>query len=92
MLGVAGVVIPIMIVFAFVYTDVVVLIIDLMVFVAVGLLCIPIAFRNYVELQNERLLIVFGFIKRRFHTMISLLFQQPIILCLSLLRLLTELK
>lgn len=64
-IGVAAVLIPIIIVSAFVDTDVVVLIINLLIFIAVESFCISIVFNNFVELQNESLLIVFGFIKKK---------------------------
>jgi hypothetical protein len=64
-IGVAALVIPIIIVSAFVDTNVVALIINLVVLVAVELFCIPIVFHNFVELQNETLLIAFGFIKKK---------------------------
>lgn len=50
---------------AFVDTNIAMLLINLLVFVSVELFCIPIAFYNFVELQNETLLIAFGLIKKR---------------------------
>ena len=64
-IGVALVLIPIIFVSAFIDTNLVVLIINLLVLIAVELFCIPIAFYNFLELQNESLLIVFGFIKKK---------------------------
>lgn len=69
-IGVSVLLIPIIVVSAFVDTNVVVLVINLVVLIVVELFCIPIAFHNYVELQNEALLIEFGFIKKKFHTVI----------------------
>lgn len=65
MIGIAALIIPIIIVSAFIDTNVVVLLINLFVFVAVELFCLPVALHNFVELQNETLLIVFGFIKKK---------------------------
>lgn len=50
---------------AFVDTNVVVLMINLMGLAAEALFCIPIGFHNFGEFQSETLLIVFGLIKRR---------------------------
>ncbi len=63
-IGVAVLIIPI-IVCSLIYNDIVALIINLIVLVSVELLCIPIVFHNYVELQDQTLLIVFGFIKKK---------------------------
>ena len=65
MIGVAALLIPIMIFSAVVDTNVIVFMINLLVFAVVELFCIPIVLFNYVELQKEALLIVFGFIKKK---------------------------
>lgn len=65
MIGVAALLIPIMIFSAVVDTNVIVFMINLLVFSVVELFCIPIVLFNYVELQKEALLIVFGFIKKK---------------------------
>lgn len=62
-IGVAVILIPIIVVSAFIDKNIVVLVINLMVLSAIELFCIPITVRNFVELQNESMLIVFGFIK-----------------------------
>lgn len=64
-IGVAALLIPIIIFSAFVDINYVALVINLVVLVAIELFCIPIAFYNFVELQNETLLIVFGLIKKK---------------------------
>lgn len=63
-LGVAALLIP-MIVMSWIDANGIALLINLLGFIAVELFCIPIVFYNYVELQEEALLIVFGFIKKR---------------------------
>lgn len=45
--------------------EIVSLAICLLVFIGLELFCIPITFHNYVELQNDKLLIVFGFIRKK---------------------------
>lgn len=64
-IGVAAVLMPIIFVSAFVYTSIIVLVINLIVLAALELFCIPIVLHNYVELQNGALLIVFGLIKKK---------------------------
>lgn len=64
-IGVAALLIPIIFVSAFIDTNVVSLIINLIVLVAIELFCLAIIFHNFVELQNDTLLIVFGFIKKK---------------------------
>ena len=64
-IGVAALLAPIIIVSAFVDPDIAAFTISLLVFIAVELLCIPIAIHNFVALQSETLLIVFGLIKKR---------------------------
>ena len=64
-IGVAALLLPIIVVSAFVDTNVVVLIVNLLIFVALELFCISIAVHNFVELQKDALLIVFGFIKKK---------------------------
>lgn len=63
-LGVAALLIPI-IVISWIDANGIALLINLLGFIAVELFCMPIVFNNYVELQEEALLIVFGFIKKR---------------------------
>lgn len=64
-IGVAVILIPIIIVSAFVDINVMVLVINLAVLVAVELFCNLIVLRNFVDLQHESLLIVFGFMKKK---------------------------
>ena len=64
-IGVAALLIPIIIVSAFIDPNVVSLILNLIMFIAIELFSIAIALRNYVKLQNETLIIVFGFIKKK---------------------------
>lgn len=63
-IGVAAILVPI-IAFLIVEKILLVAIINFVVFVIVELFCFCIAFHNYVELKNEYLLIVFGFIKMK---------------------------
>ncbi len=63
---VAAVILPIIFVSAFIDTNVFCLIISLSVFTAVEAFAISIALHNYVELQKEELVVVFGFIRKRF--------------------------
>lgn len=64
-IGVAAALMPIVIVSAFVDTNMVVLVTNLLVLAAVELFCVPIVFYNFVELQEEALLIVFGLVKKK---------------------------
>lgn len=64
-IGVAAFLIPLIIVSACVEPNAAALITTLAVFLAVESFCFSIVLHNYVELQNEALLIVFGFIKRK---------------------------
>lgn len=64
-IGVAALLIPLMAVSAVVDPNAAAFTVDLLVFAAVELLCIPIVFYNFVELQKEALFIVFGFIRKR---------------------------
>ena len=64
-IGVAVLLIPLIIVSACVEPNAAALITTLAVFLAVESFCFSIVLHNYVELQNEALLIVFGFIKRK---------------------------
>ena len=61
---VAAVLLPIIIFSAFVDTNISALVVCLLVFTAVELFCIPMIFNNYVELNNQELIIVLGFIKK----------------------------
>ncbi len=61
---VAAVLLPIIIFSAFVDTNTFALVVCLLVFTAVELFCIPMIFNNYVELNNQELIIVLGFIKK----------------------------
>ncbi len=63
-IGVAALLIPIIIVSAFVDPNLFALILNLVVLTSTELLCIPIVLNNYVELQDDMLLIVFGPIKK----------------------------
>ena len=65
MIGVAGLQIPLIIVSAFIDPNVVVLLMNLAIFVSVEVFCVSIAIHNFVELEEESLLIVFGFLWRR---------------------------
>ena len=64
-IGVAVFLIPLIIVSACVEPNAAALITTLAVFLAVELFCLSIVLHNYVELQNEALIIVFGFIKKK---------------------------
>lgn len=64
-IGVAAVLTPLIIVSALIDTDITVLIINLLLLISVESFCVSIVFHNFVELQNESVLIVFGFIKKR---------------------------
>ena len=64
-IGVAAFLIPLIIVSACVEPNAAALITTLAVFLAVESFCFSIVLHNYVELQNEALLIVFGFIKKK---------------------------
>ena len=59
---VALILIPI-IVLAIIDKEVFVLVISLAIFALIEIFCISIVLRNFVELNSERLIIVFGFIK-----------------------------
>ncbi|WP_418747427.1 PH domain-containing protein [Frisingicoccus sp.] len=64
-IGVAAFLIPLIIVSACVEPNAAALITTLAVFLVVELFCLSIVLHNYVELQDEALLIVFGFIKKK---------------------------
>ncbi len=64
-IGVAALLIPLIIFSACVEPNAAALITTLAVFLAVEFFCLSIVFHNYVELQNEELIIVFGFIKKK---------------------------
>lgn len=64
-IGVAAFLIPLIIVSACVEPNAAALITTLAVFLAVESFCFSIVLHNYVELQNEALIIVFGFIKKK---------------------------
>lgn len=64
-IGVAALLIPLIIVSACVDPNAAALITTLVVFFVVESFCLSIVLHNYVELQNEALLIVFGFIKKK---------------------------
>lgn len=63
-IGISAVCVP-NIVAAVIDKETVALVICLLVFIGLELFCIPITFHNYVELQNDKLLIVFGFIRKK---------------------------
>lgn len=65
MLGVAAVLLPLIVVGAFVDPNAAALTIDLLVFGTVEVFCASIACHNFVESQEEALVIVFGFIRKR---------------------------
>lgn len=62
MISVAVILIPI-IIMSLLDTDIIVFLINFIVLLALELFCIAIVFHNYIELQNESLLIVFGLTK-----------------------------
>lgn len=64
-IGVAAFLIPLIIVSACVNPNAAALITTLAIFLVVELFCLSIVLHNYVKLQNEALLIVFGFIKKQ---------------------------
>ncbi len=64
-IAVAAVLIPLIIVSAFVDPNRAALVITLLLFCILEPFCCSIALHNYVELQEEAALIVFGFIKKR---------------------------
>lgn len=64
-IGVAAILIPIIVISAFVDKNIVVLAINLLMLVTIELFCALIIFHNFVELQEESLLVVFGFIKKK---------------------------
>ena len=47
--------------------EICVFIINVLALIAIELFCIPIIFHNYVELQDEMLVIVFGLIKKKIY-------------------------
>lgn len=63
--GVAALLLPIIYVSAFVDANAAALLVNLAVLAALELFCIPIALHNFVELQEDALLIVFGLIRKR---------------------------
>ncbi len=65
MIGTAALLIPLIVVSAWIDPNGVVLAVDLFVFAALESFCASIVLRNYVELQEDSLLIVFGFIRTR---------------------------
>lgn len=62
-IGIGGILIPIMIM-ALIDGSLTVLIFNAIIFLALEIFCISIVFHNYVELQEDSLLVVFGFIKQ----------------------------
>lgn len=62
---VAVVLVPIIIVSAFIDIDILGLVISLLVFASVESLSVSIVLNNYVELQGEALVIVFGIVRKR---------------------------
>lgn len=65
MIGVAGLQIPLIIVSAFIDPNVAAFLMNLVIFVSVEVFCVFIAIHNFVDLEEESLLIVFGFLWRR---------------------------
>ena len=65
MIGCAALLIPMTIVSGFVNPSIVALVVCLVSLLGIEGFCISIAVHNFVELQEEALLIVFGFIQKR---------------------------
>lgn len=64
-IGVAAFLIPLIIVSSYIDPNAAALITTLAVFLVVESFCLSIVLHNYVELQNNALIIVFGFIKKK---------------------------